>query len=700
MRMDFARRVGRGTLALAPLATALLAITGNAQAQDEAAAAGDSSNEPIDQVVVFGRAEELLGTADAASQGSVAGADLLVRPMLKTAELLEAVPGMVAVQHSGSGKANQYFLRGFNLDHGTDFTTLVDGMPLNFRSHGHGQGYLDVNGLLPETVDRIDYRKGTYRADIGDFSMAAASFITTIDRLEQNFVAIEGGEFNWQRLAAGTTFDLDNGAAWTTIGEFKSYDGPWQLEEGLEHLSIWSKYAMPTDFGELAFTLSGYEGDWHPTEQIPERVIGSSVCPDPFCALDPTAGGNTSRWIGTAILSGDSWTASAYGQYYDWFMQSNPTYEAQLNQFDKRTTLGGRYDNFAVATDAFELNWGAELRYDDIGPVGLDDYLDGLFVQNISDNDIAETSYGLYAEATVMPTDGLRILFGLRGDYYDFDVTANQPGAITPDSNGSVVGSTSDSRASPKFVLAYAINEHVELYGNWGKGFNSNDARGVVNSDNPVAGISPGEGYEGGARFEVGNFKITATHWWLNQDSELIFVGDSNAVEPKGASERDGYELTLFWQPADWIGIDAVFTDSNARYVDNPEGAHVEQAVEQAAQFGIAATRNNWEASMRIRYLGPYALTPDNLHRASGNTGVSFRGAYDFAKIQLYAELINAFDDDGKDIVYLYEAYVEGYDDVVNGAASIDDIDCDALDCRMSRQREPRTLRVGLKYHF
>ena len=142
------------------------------------------------------------------------------------------------------------------------------------------------------------------------------------------------------------------------------------------------------------------------------------------------------------------------------------------------------------------------------------------------------------------------------------------------------------------------------------------------------------------------------------------------------------------------------YTDSTARFVDNPEGLFVDGSLERAGQFGVAATRNNWEASMRVRYQGPYALTPDNAHRADGTTGISFRGAYSFDRVQLYAELINAFDDQGKDIVYWYEAYVAGYDDVVNGAASIDDIDCDLIDCRVSRAREPRTLRVGAKYRF
>ena len=155
--------------------------------------------QPIEEIVVFGRSLELIGAAQAASEGTIGGADLLVRPMLRVAELLEAVPGMVAVQHSGSGKANQYFLRGFNLDHGTDFTTYVDGMPWNLRSHGHGQGYLDVNGLMPEIVERIDYRKGPYRADVGDFAMAGSSFISTIEKLDAPFAALDGCA--WQVVA-------------------------------------------------------------------------------------------------------------------------------------------------------------------------------------------------------------------------------------------------------------------------------------------------------------------------------------------------------------------------------------------------------------------------------------------------------------------------------------------------------------------
>jgi len=643
---------------------------------------------PMENMVVFGRNTELLGTTNTASEGTVSGADMLVRPMLRVAEILEVVPGMVAVQHSGSGKANQYFLRGFNLDHGTDFTTYIDGVPWNFRSHGHGQGYLDVNGLLPESIERLDYRKGPYRADVGDFSIAAASFITTIDRLEANFVELESGQNAWARVAGGSSTELGGGTL-TLLGEVKSYDGPWQRHEGLAHASVWGKWLSPIRYGDLSVTLSGYEGNWHPTEQIPERVIGSTVCSNAYCSLDPSAGGDTSRWILSSQITAAEWNASAYIQHYDWYMQSNPTYDFQINQFDKRITTGGRYDRTLIQEQNIELDIGLELRHDDIGPVGVDHSENAAFVSNISDNNITETSLGMYAEATWFSTEQLRLFTGLRGDYYDFNVSAR--------TSGSAAGNQTDSIASPKAGLAYILNDNVELYGSWGRGFHSNDARGVVNPVTPLPGLAEGVGYEAGARIEYGLFKITATHWWLNLDSELIFVGDSNSVEPRGGSKRKGTELTLFWQPRPWLGIDATWTDNQAFYTDLSEGRYIEGSMENTGQIGIAIIQDNWESSFRLRYLGSYPLLPDNTVRAGSHLLASLRGSYALGSATIYAELFNLLDTDAKDITYLYAAYVSGFDPP---GLTADGIDCLTVNCRMSRATEPRTLRVGIKWSF
>jgi len=300
-----------------------------------------------EEVVIFARGEEQVGVAVAASEGAVGGADLLVRPLLRVAELLEAVPGMIAAQHSGSGKANQYFLRGFNLDHGTDFTVYIDNVQMNFRSHGHGQGYLDLNGLIPEIINREDYRKGPYRADGGDFAIAGAAYMTTIDRFETNWVTAEYGSHGSRRLAAGGTVDAGPGEA-TFVGQWKTYDGPWEQDEDLKHFSGFAKYEQLTSLGLFDFTMHGYHATWKPTEQIPERAIGTAICEDEFCSPDRSARGETTRFIGSARLMGDDWNANIYGQYYDWSMYSNPTYfngdgtSAQIRQFDTRWVFGLR----------------------------------------------------------------------------------------------------------------------------------------------------------------------------------------------------------------------------------------------------------------------------------------------------------------------------------------------------------------------
>lgn len=390
----------------------------------------------VDEVTVFGRGENLIGSAAAASEGAVAGDNLLVRPMLRVADLLEAVPAMIAAQHSGSGKANQYFLRGFNLDHGTDFTTYIDDVPWNLRTHGHGQGYLDVNGLIPESVERIDYRKGTYSALTGDFSMAGSAQMTSISGLHKPFIALENGSYGWGRVAGGGSADVGAGKL-TLIGQYKTYDGPWELPEDLQHQSLWGKYAEKTDYGTWQISLSGYRASWHPTEQTPESAFGTTACKNQFCSLDPSAYGETNRWILTSNWLGESWRATLYGQFYDWHMLSNPTYTAdgQINQFDKRNTVGGRYENSLIKRESFTVLVGSELRYDQIGKVGLDATEQGRHVANNSNNTVDEASLAVYSEAIWRPLESLRLTAGLRSDLYDFDVGVN-PNSGSRDSNG------------------------------------------------------------------------------------------------------------------------------------------------------------------------------------------------------------------------------------------------------------------------
>ncbi|WP_267395445.1 MULTISPECIES: TonB-dependent receptor [unclassified Sphingomonas] len=656
-------------------------IAGAAQAQTT-----DKTPPPADDIVVFGRGEAKIGVAHAASEGTVAGADLLVRPLLRVAELIEAVPGLVAAQHSGSGKANQYFLRGFNLDHGTDFTTYVDGVQMNLRTHGHGQGYLDLNGLIPEIVAREDFRKGPYRADGGDFALAGAAYMTTIDRFDAPWLSIEGGSYHYGRIAAGGTIDGVGDGTLTLVGQAKTYDGPWQEPEHLRHLSGFAKYTRPAGTGQIEASLNAYRATWRPTEQIPERIIGTAICPDVFCSPDPSARGETTRLIGNLLVRQPSWTANVYGQFYDWSMYSNPTYtdpdgtSAQIRQFDRRWIIGARGDKQWTLSPALAFSVGTEERYDHIGSVGVARTSDRTFLTSLGRYHVEEASAALYGEATWTPLAGLRLTGGARADYYHYAVRARDAAAAA-----AGTGSGGDAILSPKASVAYTPAPWLELYGNWGRGFHSNDVRGAVNVDTPVPVLVRGDARELGARWQWHGLSLTATYWWLDVDSELRFVGDSNAVEPTGASKRHGYELVAFWRPLPWLALDGNYTASHSRY-DN--GDRIPNAFENAASAGVALVQGPWQASLRVRHLGPYPLIEDNSVRDPGSTVVNLRGARKIGRFELYGEVLNLLDSRDKDIAYYYESYIPSVDTA------------GPVDGRLSRVVEPRTVRVGARVNF
>lgn len=672
------------------LAALACAFTVPAEAQlsgQPAAKPTPASTEPAGaDIVVFGRGEAKIGVAHAASEGTVAGADLLVRPLLRVSELLEAVPGMVAAQHSGSGKANQYFLRGFNLDHGSDFTTYIDGVQMNLRTHGHGQGYLDLNGLIPEIIAREDFRKGPYRADGGDFALAGAAYMTTIESFNAPWVSLEGGSYGYARLAAGGTTDGLGAGKLTLAGQAKIYDGPWQEPEHLRHASGFAKYVAPLGEGTIEASLNAYHATWRPTEQIPERVIGSPICPDVFCSPDPSARGRTTRLVGNIAFRQTDWRANIYGQFYDWAMTSNPTYtdpdgtSAQIRQFDRRWIIGGRGEKHWTVSQALTLTLGTEARYDHIGNVGVSRTSERRFLFSLGRYHVEEASAALYGEATWEPLAGLRLIGGLRGDYYHYSVRARDEAAAQ-----AGTGNGHDSILSPKASVAYSLTPNLELYGNWGRGFHSNDVRGAVNIETPVPVLVRGEGKEVGARWQLSSLTLTATYWWLDVDSELRFVGDSNAVEPTGASKRRGYELIAFWRPLRWLAIDGNYTASRSRY-DN--GDRIPNAFEDAASAGIALVLDPWEASLRLRHLGPYPLIEDNSVRDGGSTVFNFRAARKIGRFQVYGELLNILNSRDKDIVYFYESYIPSVD--VDGP----------IEGRLSRVVEPRTLRLGVRAEF
>lgn len=652
---------------------------------------------PPENVLVSGRAEYQIGRAAAASEGAVAGVDLSVRPILRPGELFEVVPGLIAAQHSGSGKANQWFLRGMNLDHGTDFTAIVDGVPWNLRSHGHGQGYLDINGLIPETVARIDYRKGPYRADVGDFSLAGAAQVGTVDGYDRPWAQVEGGMYGYYRAVGGKTFDVGGGQL-TAVGQYKTYNGPWQQPENLQHFSGWTKYIKTTSMGVFDATLSGYTATWRSTEQIPENAIGGTFfepgdpsvpainCPNRFCATDPTQNGLTTRWIGTARMLGEGWRANIYGQYYNWHMSSNPTgwlddpvNGDQLLQRDRRSIFGGRAEKDFDFGDEFQVRVGIDGRYDDITNVGVAHTVANMFLDSFGSHRIREGSIAAYTEAYWTPIEGLRLMGGARADHYSFNVKGLDAVSLS--------GKAESNIATPKAGIAYRLTDTIEAYANYGQGFHSNDARGVTVGSPLVPGLVRGIGKEIGTRFQQDNFNVSVAYWWLNNDQELIFVGDSNTVEPKTGSKREGVEIIGYWRPFEWLAFDGVYAHTKARFVNSPGADRLPQAPDGVGEFGVSAIRDQFEASMRLRYLGPYAMVEDNSQRQQSVTLVNFRFAWKPAPWVVTLELLNALDSKRQDIAYFYTTRLPGQDPA-------------GIDGRVSRAVEPRTVRMGLKYLF
>lgn len=679
-------------------AMAMLAAANTARAEEAAAEATENTSGPGDQatvtdadgnvIFVYGRGEERIGTAGAASEGGVAGADIEVRPLLRPGELLEATPGLIATQHSGGGKANQFFLRGFNLDHGTDYSLYIDDVPMNFRTHGHGQGYLDVNGLIPEVVERVDYRKGPYRADAGDFSFVGSSTITTRDRMAP-FVAVEAGSYDYRRFVAGGSTRLGAGDL-LFVGQAKFNNGPWDLPEDFDGYSGYLKYSVPLGDGMLRASANVFHATWAPTEQIPERAIGTLV-PDQYGTLDDTLRGKTEREIFSLTYQSDAWKLSAWVQHYDWNLLSNftfflddPVNGDQLRQYDSMWGYGGRAERNFDVSDTLNIRLGAEARVDDISRVGLDETIAGVKEFTVGAFAVKESSIGLYGEAVWKPVDRLMVIGGLRTDHYRFDVTALEGDA-------SWSGLVKDSIVSPKIGVNYEVVDGVALYANWGEGFHSNDARGVTNPDDPAPGLVEGTFKETGFRFERSGLILSAVYWWSYIDSELIYVGDAGAVEPSDAGKRRGYEITAFWKPNNWLALDGVWTGSRSRYVGLPEGEnYVPGALKSSGELGVSAIFPEWNAAARVRYLGPHPLIEDNSVQGEATTLVNLRTAWTPRRIdgfEVYAELLNLFDSKRHDIDYFYATRLPGEP-------------ADGIEGQNSRVVEPRQLRVGVKMTF
>ncbi|HEU4428071.1 MAG TPA: TonB-dependent receptor [Myxococcota bacterium] len=675
---------------LARVAGALLAsgvATAGAAAAEPAARAAEQTGAAgaaalgVEEIIVTGRGDSLVGAAESASQGTVGAEQIELRPLLRVGEVLETVPGVIVTQHAGGGKANQYFLRGFNLDHGTDFATSVDGVPVNFPTHGHGQGYTDVNLVIPELVERVSYRKGVYFADAGDFSSAGAVDLQLVDSLESALVQIEGGRFGHGRGIAATSFELAGGELLGGL-EIAHDDGPWQRGDDYLRETAMLRFTRGDEARGFSVTALGHHGEWDSSDQIARSalsVVGR------FGTLDDTTGGESQRYQLSAewhAANDDSATSlMAYAFHYDLDLFSNFTYFAadplrgdQFEQVDERWTFGAKAKHSLVARLAgrdVKASFGLELRNDDISNglfntqrrVRVDKIdRDGqLLPATVRRDDVLEGSVGVWGESEIAWSEHFRSIVGLRADWFRFDVE---------DRRGLNSGKRDDAIVSPKLTLVLGPWNETELYVQGGLGFHSNDARGVNARIDPVSGaplrradpLVRTEGAELGVRSAlVPGLHSTLSAWWLDIDSELVFIGDAGTTEAGRPSRRYGIELANYWDVNDWLALDADVSWSHTRFRDAaPEGDHVPGSIETVVAAGL--TLKDWHGffgSVRLRYFGPRPLLGDDSVRSDPTLLLGAQLGYRFAeRYTLTLDVFNLLNRNDSDIDYFYESAI------------------------------------------
>ncbi len=625
-------------------------------------------------VVVEERSDSLVGIATTASQGTVGAAQLEQRPLLRPGEVLETVPGLIATQHSGGGKGNQFFVRGFNLDHGTDFATTVEGMPVNLPTHGHGQGYTDLNFLIPELVATVQFRKGPYFADKGDFASAGAADIRYVDALPGTLVQTEAGFYGYGRgLVAGSP--AWGGGRLLYALEASHHDGPWTDPEDFQKFNGVLRFRRDG----WGVTLMGYRGEWEATDQVARRAVNSGVV-GRFGTLDDTTGGDSQRYSLSADWRGDDGAgrteATAFAYYYDLDLFSNFTYflndpvngdqfeqkdSRWVTGFDVRHTREGEGGGFPM-----ENTIGVQFRTDVIRN-GLFNTVAQRRLATVRRDDVLQMSGGVFAENKTQWAEKFRTVAGLRGDVYRFDVDSN----LAANS-----GDRADGIVSPKGSCIFGPWSQTELYVSGGLAFHSNDGRGVNTRVDPVSGDPVARadplvrtlGAEVGVRtLAVPQLQSTLALWWLDVDSELLFIGDAGNTEASRPSRRWGVEWANYYTPTKWLTVDADVSWSHARFRDSdPAGDYIPGSIETVLAAGVSVhdlegALAGWFASLRLRLFGPRPLVEDDGVRSS--TTILVNGELGYRLNQNWTVLIQGFnllDREDSDIDYFYESQLAG----------------------------------------
>jgi hypothetical protein len=707
-------------LTLAGLATSAHASSGLA------AETNLTTLEPI-TVVATG-----ISNMTAASAGDISQEQLQSQPLLRPAAVLENVPGLIVTQHSGEGKANQYFLRAFNLDHGTDLALEVDDMPVNMPTHAHGQGYSDLNFLIPELAGDLHYKKGPYYADEGDFATAGTTRIGLVSEMPGSATLGLGEDGLRRTLLMGST-SLAGGTL-LGAGEVYHNDGPFEVPDDYTRLNGVLRYHYGDDKDFYTLTVMAYSGKWNSTDQVPQHAITDGVI-DRFGSLNPTDGGISSResfsFSRVKRTDFDQVQFSAYVIRYKLDLWSTFTYYLrdpvngdQMLQHDDRVVYGVKGSK-TWYTELLGLPMsnviGVQARIDDIRDVGIFPTHQRQTIGTMQNAGVLESNGAVYAESSIQWAPKLRTVLGVREDQFDFDVKDKMQNAdgtcnIHSDPEGCVTGSRKASIFSPKLGLIIGPWAETTFFINAGDGYHSNDARGVTRSgENPDA--SPVTPLTRASSAEVGvtsliipNLETSLDIFKLKLKSELVFDGDAGVTVPSGSTTRTGIEWGNRYHFNSWLAAEfnAAFTkarfDSNADLDDlgcgdaassHPcatpiaiVGRYIPNSPTSVIDASLTAHRESgWFGALRARHFGESPLVEDNSARSPQYTTVD--GQIGFQKRNQWSIAVDVFNMANvkwNDIEYYYVSRLK------NTASPEPDY--------VVHPGVPRTVRAHFTYYF
>ena len=664
----------------------------------------DETKVTLEPVTVEASRTSQLGIVDAASAGIITKKQLEARTVYRPGEVLEATPGLIVSQHSGEGKANQFYLRGINLDHGTDLRTTVDGMLVNERSHSHGQGWTDLNFLIPELTSNLKYKKGPYYADEGDFSSAGAVSINYADTLDQGIASFGIGENGFARILVADSLKKADGNLLYALEVYHN-DGPFTRPDDYKKINGVLRYSAGNSANGFNVTAMAYNAKWNATDQIARRALDSGYLSSRFDAIDPSDGGESHRYSLSAAWRQSTATSSTNINVYviqrRLDLYSNFTYFLddpingdQFNQPDRRLTTA-----FNAAHTWQTPMFGLESE----NTVGLqlqsDDIQNGLFrtrarqrLSTTRQDHIIESSLGAYLQNTTYWTDKFRSIAGIREDYYHNKVTSSL------DINSGIAR---DTKTSPKLSLVFGPWAKTEYYFNIGSGFHTNDARGTtisVDPKNPTARatreqpIVGSNGMEVGVRSEIiPGLQSSLAIYQLDFGSELLFQGDAGSTADTGRpSRREGFELSNYYKPTHWMTLDADIAYARARFRNfDPVGNRIPGAVEGVASLAMSIDDlGPYYGGLQLRYFGPRPLIEDNNVRSKSTTTLNGRIGYKISSTaRVSLEGYNLTNRKDSAIDYYYTSRLPG-----EPAAGVNDVHFHPI--------ESRSFRLNLIVNF